>query len=100
LILKATDPVLDAVHFWRSKSGAEVDFVVVRRGLPIGVEVKAGDGRGKLSRSSRSFIEAYWPKLFLVVGGAEHAGIEAGGTRVRFVRFRDLPGALDEALSA
>ena len=94
-IIKLIDPVLDTVHFWRSKSGAEVDFVVVRKGALTGVEVKAGDSRGKLSRSGRSFIEAYQPQRFFVVSRAEHPSVAMRRTEVRFVRFRDLPELFD-----
>ena len=39
------------IRFQRSKSGAEVDFVVEHQGRLAACEVKAGDVRGKISRS-------------------------------------------------
>lgn len=61
------------IHYWRSKGGAEVDFVLVREGRCVAVEAKAGlraGGARRLSRSARSFIEAYSPDVFIVVTGA------------------------------
>jgi predicted AAA+ superfamily ATPase len=56
------------LHFWRSASGAEVDFVVVQGERILAVEVKAGRlGRPHLSRSLHGFLEAYAPAATLVV---------------------------------
>ena len=85
------------LHFWRSTSGAEVDFVMVRGERVVGVEVKAQAlGRPKLSRASRSFIEAYRPGAFFLVNtGLEHRQ-ELEGTDVRWIRPWGLPGAVRE----
>jgi predicted AAA+ superfamily ATPase len=56
------------LHFWRSSSGAEVDFVVAGGDQLVAVEVKArGLGRPTLPRAARSFIDAYRPSTFLLV---------------------------------
>ncbi len=55
----------ERLHYWRTKSKAEVDLVVVRE-RPIPVEVKAGEGR--ITRSLLSFIESYRPPTAVVVG--------------------------------
>jgi len=58
----------DMIYFWRSKGGAEVDFVVQHGDMIEGFEAKAGHmKRPKISRSARSFIEAYSPARFYVV---------------------------------
>jgi len=58
----------DMIYFWRSKGGAEVDFVRQRGEAIEGFEAKASRmDRPKLSRSARSFIEAYFPESFFVV---------------------------------
>jgi predicted AAA+ superfamily ATPase len=78
---------LDAqLHYWRAKGGAEVDFVVVRGNRMVPIEVRAGD-RGRVSRSLRSFVDAYQPEAAFVACGALEEPREGrlGGTTVRFV---------------
>lgn len=74
------------LRFWRSTSGAEVDFVLEGEHGLTGIEVKATPlNRPALSRSSRSFIEAYHPAEFVVVNlGLDHEET-VGSTRVRWV---------------
>ncbi len=56
------------INYWRSTSGAEVDFVVVLGEEILAVEVKASSIRHpRLPRSTRSFIEAYRPVKVLMV---------------------------------
>jgi predicted AAA+ superfamily ATPase len=85
---KHLSPLLpgDALRYWRSRSGAEVDFVVDRPGDPLAFEVKAEPmRRPALSRSSRSFIEAYAPSSFFVVNTALEAVRPEGRTTVRWI---------------
>ena len=61
-------PLTAAIHFWRSKAGGEVDFVVEQAGKLMALEVKAADlDRPRISRSAHSFIEAYQPERFVVL---------------------------------
>jgi len=61
-------PLTAAIHFWRSKSGGEVDFVIEQAGKITALEVKsAGLDRPKISRAARSFIDAYHPEQFVVL---------------------------------
>jgi predicted AAA+ superfamily ATPase len=85
-LAKVTNPLLDGIHYWRSKSGAEVDFVVRHQGRLAGVEVKTGDAGARLARSARSFIEAYGPELFVVVNRESYPPRREGKTEVSFVR--------------
>ena len=79
----ATDNYLG---FWRSKSGAEVDFVVERGERLVAVEVKTARlKREKLTRSSRSFIDAYSPDIFYVINRALNTEKKVGNTLVRWV---------------
>ena len=67
------------LHFWRSASGAEVDFVVARGDRLLPVEVKASRlGRPVFSRSLRSFLDAYRPATVLVVNLGLAHGERAG----------------------
>jgi len=61
-------PLVDTIKFWRSKAGAELDFVVEHAGTLHGVEVIFSSLKGPLlGRSVRSFIEAYEPERLTVV---------------------------------
>jgi len=63
--------LLDEVLFWRSKSGAEVDFVVRREGRMVAIEVKAAElVRPSVSRGTHSFLEAYRPSCLGVVNAS------------------------------
>ena len=68
------------LHFWRTKSKAEVDFVASTSGALSAVEVKAGSLPGpRVSRGFRSFISKYRPKQALVLNRdlwdtAQHEG--------------------------
>jgi hypothetical protein len=75
----------DELRFWRSKAGAEVDFVLQRGGATIGIETKATAMRSPaLGRSARSFIEAYEPELFVVINLALESEERIGRTVVRW----------------
>lgn len=59
-------PLGAEIRYWRAKGGAEMDFVIRLGDRLAGIEVKVG-GRPKLTRSMRSFIAAYAPRLLVVV---------------------------------
>jgi Holliday junction resolvase-like predicted endonuclease len=89
--------LLDEVRFWRSKNGAEVDFVVCRQDRMVAVEVKATAlRRPQLSRAARSFLHAYRPSCFGVVNSSLAMETEEQGVPVRFCR----PWELDQILAA
>ena len=98
-LLKHSHPLLDNIRFWRSKSGAEVDFVLEHQSLCVGIEVKSGNTRGKLTRSSHSFIDAYAPQQFWIISDREHNGFQKNNTEVIFTtptKFQSLLIALTE----
>lgn len=62
-----TVPFAGSLRWWRTRSGAEVDFVLSEGDRRIAIEVKAARmTRPKLSRGARSFLQAYQPDLFIV----------------------------------
>lgn len=69
------------VKYWRTKSKAEVDFVIEKSGGPIPVEVKSDLKRAKLTRSFHSFLDTYRPKRALVL--SEGLYEDRGETRFR-----------------
>ena len=81
------------VRYWRTRNGAEVDFVLEPQpGRLIAIEVKAGAGaRRKVPRSARSFIDAYAPDELLMVHRGEAGEEQIGPTRVRWVPAERLP---------
>jgi len=97
-LAKTVHPLLDGLYTWRSKSGAEVDFVVEHQGRLLACEVKAGDSRGTLSRSAHSFLEAYQPEQLLIVNRNSRPAIQEGTTLVRYLRVEELAGAVEAFL--
>jgi len=88
------------LHFWRSTSGAEVDFVLARGETVVGVEVKAQAlKRPKLPRAAWSFVEAYRPRAFFLVNmGLAHQEHSAA-TDLRWLAPWDLADAVGEAFA-
>jgi uncharacterized protein len=79
-------PLTSAIHFWRSKAGGEVDFVVEQAGKIMAIEVKSADlSRPILSRSGRSFIDAYKPDQFLILNRSLETTLTIDNTRIDFV---------------
>jgi predicted AAA+ superfamily ATPase len=86
-----------SLHFWRSTSGAEVDFVVHRGQVTVAVEVKAGrSSRPRLPRAARSFVEAYRPRALLMVQGGATDRRREGETQVRWLPAPEVAGAVQE----
>lgn len=84
--IKKVLPLQAGLHFWRSKAGAEVDFVIEQAGKLLAVEAKFSSHiRPKLSRSARSFIQAYQPEALIVVNPSLQADILIERTPVRFL---------------
>jgi hypothetical protein len=84
------------VRYWRSKTNAEVDFIVQRHGQPIPIEVKIkADKKHLVERSLQSFIEAYKPRKGFVVfyeGGPGTSKYK--GCAIDAVNIKDLLTAL------
>lgn len=79
-------PFLGSIFFWRSKAGAEVDFVIEYAGKSFGMEVKfTGLARPRLPKSSRSFIEAYSPERFALLNRSLEETTSVGSTEVGFI---------------
>lgn len=75
------------LHFWRTKDGAEVDFVLEHRfGEPIPIEVKATTLKSpEISRSFRSFLSAYKPKHAFVLNLGFQGSTKIESTEVQFL---------------
>ncbi len=55
------------VKYWRTKSKAEIDFVIEKKGNIIPIEVKSDLKKPRLTKSFLSFIAKYKPKDSLVL---------------------------------
>lgn len=79
------------LHFWRSASGVEVDFVVAYGERLLAVEVKASRlGRPQLPRPLRSFLDAYQPSLALLVNTGLAHSERVGATEIVWALPLDL----------
>jgi len=79
-------PPASTIYFWRSKAGAEVDFVVEQAGGIMAIEIKSADlDRPRLSRSGRSFIAAYRPEKFMILNRSLEATLTIDDYSVDFL---------------
>ena len=96
-LCKYTNPLLDSIHFWRSKSQAEVDFVLLRGNEMVVVEAKsAALKRPRLTRSLQSFIQAYSPPKVIVVNASLREEISFNDTKVIFALMQDIKPLLGQ----
>ncbi len=72
------------VNFWRTKSGAEVDFIVSQKGEAIPIEVKYSKNP-TVGKSIYSFIEKFSPEKFLVLTNGYSDVIKIKKTKVVFM---------------
>jgi hypothetical protein len=78
-------PLTAEIHFWRSKGGGEVDFVVEQEGKLTAMEVKSADlDRPRLGRAAHSFIDAYQPERFVVLNRSLEAHLTIDNHPVDF----------------
>ncbi|KUK49673.1 MAG: hypothetical protein XD75_0327, partial [Parcubacteria bacterium 33_209] len=87
-IKKETEENLKSINFWRTKEGAEVDFVV-RDGLSLlPIEVKFSNFlKTEITRSFRSFINIYKPKEAKVVNLSLDADKNIDNVNIEFVPY-------------
>lgn len=82
----------DDLFYWRSKAGAEVDFMLLRGNTPIPIEVKSGAlSRSTVSRSLRAFINHYQPERAFIATRSFRASLTIDKTVVNFLPYYDLP---------
>jgi uncharacterized protein len=81
-----------SIHYWRTKSGAEVDFVIRKNDeniLPIEVKYR-NLTMPKISRGYRSFLQAYKPKNAIMVTKNLLASEKIENTMVHFIPLEQL----------
>lgn len=88
------------VHYWRTKDGAEVDFIVAVGDKMVPIEVKAAVLKEpKINRSLRNFILKYQPEKALVVNLELRAQLKIGKTAVHFLPYYDLSEYISRELT-
>ncbi|MFV1975214.1 MAG: ATP-binding protein [Candidatus Scalindua sp.] len=77
---------IGALHFWRTKQGAEVDFVIEKGLEVLPVEVKSAIKKETIPTGLRSFIERFHPqKAILVNLSVAEKNIMLNNTKIEFV---------------
>lgn len=80
-----------ALHFWRIKDEAEVDFVIETRGVLFPIEVKYRRmQQPHITRALRSFISAYQPSQAWVVNLDLFTQLQINDTQVRILPYYHL----------
>ena len=98
--LRKSLPLQTDIHFWRSTSKAEVDFVIDTGPTLVGMEIKAGVmGRPSIPRSARSFIEAYRPKQFLIVSTDRFDPERIDATEVSWITLDEVASTMKRLAS-
>lgn len=74
------------LNFWRTKTGAEVDFVLQIKGQPVPLEVKYSTfSKEQLSRSLASFIESFKPESAVVLTRNFWGSMKKNNTHILFI---------------
>lgn len=73
----------DKINFWRTKAGAEVDFVMEMKGGIVPLEVKYSSfSEGKISKSLSSFIASFKPEYAVVLNKDYWGSLQRGTTKI------------------
>jgi len=80
------------IHYWRTKSGAEVDFVLkIDFDTVIPIEVKYRNvSRLSLTRGYRSFLDAYQPKIGFIITKNQGGELIYNQSKIHFIPLCDL----------
>jgi predicted AAA+ superfamily ATPase len=93
-------PFQGSIKFWRSKAGAEVDFVIEHAGRVYALEVKFSALKAmRINRSARSFIEAYEPNKFAILNTSLEHSTCIKNTEIKFITPFQLSGWLKEIIN-
>jgi len=76
--------------FWRTKSKAEVDFIVQMDGQVIPIEVKSGLSQPKATRAFQSFLTKYQPKQAYIANSGLFAERQVQQTHVKWLPLYHL----------
>lgn len=75
------------IKFWRTKSKAEVDFILEKESKLIPIEIKRHLSRGEIPLSFRSFLEKYSPKKAYILSKDFELIKKEKETKIYFLPF-------------
>lgn len=90
------------IHYWRTKSGAEVDFILYKNEetfIPIEVKYR-GLTSLTIERGFRSFLQAYQPKVGIMITKDVYGESIVENSKVYFIPFSDMQKTLEIVNSA
>lgn len=73
------------INFWRTKSQAEVDFVITHGSDKMPIEIKSLLAKPQISKSLSSFIDQYEPQNAVILNNNILDSIKANETNVHFL---------------
>lgn len=83
---------LEKLRFWRTKQGAEVDFLIVSGEKILPIEAKLHLQKPHVAVSLRNFVKNYSPQKALVVNSSLRGDLTYKGTRVGFIYPYEVGG--------
>ncbi len=88
---------MDDIRYWRTKDGAEIDFIIHKKGMDIPIEVKTTSyQKPELSRSFYSHLQIYAPQHAVLVSFSHFDSLKVHGTEVHFLQPYQLVRFLSE----
>jgi len=75
---------LGKINFWRTKSKAEVDFVIQKENKPIPIEVKYSE-KPNIGKSLYSFIEKFSPPLAFILTKGYAKEVKIKNCKIKFI---------------
>lgn len=72
------------INYWRTKAGAEVDFILEKEGQLMPIEIKSLLAKEKVSKSMASFTTKYKPANVIVFSNKLRGKQKFNGTAVHF----------------
>ncbi len=77
---------INKINFWRTKAGAEVDFILHTTDAIVPIEIKYSPFTGeKLSKSFMSFIDSFKPEYAIVLTKNYWGVTQKNKTKVLFI---------------
>ena len=77
-------------QFWNFKNESEVDFVLNRNDVIIGIECKSRLNSNTLTHSMKKFISKYSPRLFIVFNSSLYSSQIIKDTEVIFTPYENI----------